>query len=158
MKRCIGFIGLILFITGISFAEKSVSIGYEIGEIGNDLTIGGRLTSPFLFGGYAAARIAGDVAWNKTDWSTYGFFRAGLIGSSGMANDVIRLYGEGGISLLYNAEGARKVVYGGYGLFGFEFFTGIHNPLSYFIELGTLGTSINRLSGFNVRTGFSVYF
>ncbi len=26
MKRCIGFIGLILFITGISFAEKSIPL------------------------------------------------------------------------------------------------------------------------------------
>ncbi len=147
----------IVLASGIVFAEKSFSAGYEIGEIGNDLTVGGRITSPFFFGGYAALRAAGDAAWKKTDWSSYGFFRAGLVGSSGMIQDIIRLYGEGGVSLLYNEEGYRSVLWGGYGLFGFEFFTGKESPLSYFIEMGTLGTSVARLSGFSVRTGLTFY-
>lgn len=158
MKKIIISIGLIFIITAGAFAERSLSAGYEIGEIGNDFLMGGRVTSPFMFGGYAAVRIAGDTAWNRTDWSPYGFFRAGLIGSSGLINDVIRLYGEGGVSLLWNADGSGRSVFGGYGLFGFEFFTGKNSPLSYFIEMGTLGSSVSRLTGFNTRTGLSVYF
>ncbi|MCF6334720.1 MAG: hypothetical protein L3J12_03150 [Spirochaetales bacterium] len=158
MKKIMLAIGIIFIITTGVFAEKSISLGYEIGEIGNDFIMGGRITSPFVFGGSAAARISGDAVWNKTDGSSYGFFRAGLIGSSGLINKVIRLYGEGGMSLLWNADGADRLVFGGYGLFGFEFFTGVNSPLSYFIEMGTLGGSVSRLTGFNTRTGLSVYF
>ncbi len=158
MKIRMIIIGALFLAASGVFADNRISAGYEIGEISDDLIMGVRITSPFFFGGHIAARIAGDAAWDKTDWSTYGFFRTGLIGSSGVINNFVRLYGEGGISLLSNAEGSKNPVFGGYGLFGFEFFTGENSPVSYFIEMGTLGSSISGLTGFNTRTGLSLYF
>ena len=157
-KICIITI-LILSVAGTLSAADSSSIGFEIGELGPDLVLGCRITSPWLFGGYAAARISGDIAWNRSNlWSLYGIFRVGLIGSSEQINEFARLYGEGGGMLFWNEDSAGTFIIGGYGLFGFEFFAWEGSPLSYFIEAGTNGSSLSRLTGFNVRTGLSVYF
>ncbi len=157
MKRNIIIVFMILIASIEVYSEENFSAGFEIGEIGNDLIIGGRITSPFILNGSAAFRLSGDTAVNNTDSFCYGYFRGGLIGTGGIAAGLIRLYGEGGISILWNAEDSSQLVIGGYGLFGFEFFTAVNSPVSYFIELGTLGISISRLNGFNVRTGMSVY-
>lgn len=157
-KICIVTI-LVLISAGGLFADNSLSVGFEIGEVGPDLVLGARITSPWLFGGYAAARVSGDIAWNSGSlWSPYGVFRAGLIGSSGMINEFARLYGEGGGMLYWNEDSAGAIVLGGYGTFGFEFFTGEGSPVSYFIEAGTNGSSLTRLTGFDVKTGLSIYF
>lgn len=158
MKKLL-IIVLLLFIAAGVFADNSFSAGFELGEIGPDLCLGARITSPWFFDGYAAARIAGDIVWNRdTQWSPYGAFRLGLIGSSGMVNDIMRLYGGGGGMLIWNEDSTGSFVIGGYGHFGFEFFTGKDSPIAYFIEAGTNGSSLTRLTGFDVRTGFSFYF
>jgi len=159
MKKICIITMLLIAAAGGLYASDSFSAGFEVGEIGPDLAFGVRLTSPWLFDGYAAARLSGDLAWNTAAaWSPYGVFRLGLIGSSGMIADFARLYGEGGGMLLWNEDSAGGLVPGGYGLFGFEFFTGEDSPLSYFIEAGTNGSSLTRLTGFDIRTGLSVYF
>ncbi|MBI9108124.1 MAG: hypothetical protein JEZ04_15350 [Spirochaetales bacterium] len=159
MKKILIITLLLIVAAGGLYASDSFSAGFEIGELGPDLVMGVRITSPWLFDGYAAARISGDLAFNvSTLWSPYGVFRAGLIGSSGMVNDTMRLYGEGGGMLLWNEDSAGSLVLGGYGLFGFEFFTGVDSPVAYFIEAGTNGSSLSRLTGFDIKTGLSVYF
>ena len=159
MKKIFIVALLLIAAVGGVYASDSFSVGFELGELGSDLIFGGRFTTPWLFEGHVAARVAGDVAFNtSTAWSPYGTFRLGLLGSSGMINNFARLYGEGGGMLYWNEDSAGSLVIGGYGLFGFEFFTGEDSPVAYFIEAGTNGSVLSRLSGFDVRTGFSFYF
>lgn len=158
MKRICSMTMLVLLVAGTLFAADSLSIGFELGEVGPDLVVGCRVTTPWLLEGHVAARISGDLAWNTSnDWSPYGIFKVGLIGSSGMVNEFARFYGEGGGMLFWDEDSAGTLVIGGYGLFGFEFLVSESFPLSYFIEAGTNGSSLVRLTGFDIRTGLSVY-
>lgn len=75
------------------------------------------------------------------------------------------MYGEGGILGLFPSSdfSSKKFVFGGYGLFGFEFFMNQMNK--YFIELGSCGTGAKAdkiatkpiySNGFLISTGFRV--
>jgi hypothetical protein len=62
----------------------------------------------------------------------------------------MRLYTEaGGVILFPNNDFSDDIAFGGYGLFGFEFFTHRMSPVTYFIEAGGMGTSASaeKLSG-----------
>jgi formate-dependent phosphoribosylglycinamide formyltransferase (GAR transformylase) len=50
------------------------------------------------------------------------------------------LYGEGGIILLFPSAifSTNSSEFGGYGLFGFEFF--MHSKMNYFLEIGGVGS------------------
>jgi hypothetical protein len=52
----------------------------------------------------------------------------------------MRLYGEGGVIVLFPSSefSSESEVLGGYGLFGFEFF--FSHQSNYFIEIGGIGT------------------
>ena len=108
---------------------------------------------------------------NTTTWSPYGNYSLGFLGVGGVAGGFVRLYGEGGI-LLVTPPGAistSSVEIGGYGVFGFEFFMSSHEetPVSYFIELGGVGTGATAdkipgqpifSNGFLISVGFRGYF
>jgi len=76
----------------------------------------------------------------ETTWSPYSNFTFGMVGVGGTINNSIRLYGEGGvIGILPNSNfSSSDSEFGGYGLFGFEFF--FQEAHNYFIELGGVGT------------------
>jgi len=76
----------------------------------------------------------------ETTWTPYSNISFGLIGVGGEIGNFARLYGEGGFILLLpnNEFSSESNELGGYGLFGFEFYTYEH--FNYFIELGATGT------------------
>lgn len=143
------FIALII-ITLSTLAEGQIStktgIGFQLNQYQRDFGIGLTLTSPYFANHKIAVRFRGNVMFNEhtkndqTEWTPYSNVSVGLIGMAREIKDFMRLYGEGGvIALLPSSEfSSENVVFGGYGLFGFEFY--IINKLNYFIEIGGIGT------------------
>ena len=110
------------------------------------------------------------VTENGTEWLPYQNIRLGVSSSAGSMCSCLRLYGEGGATLLILDPkiSTEQMSFGGYGIFGFEFFMGSfeHSNMSFFIELGGMGTgaSANKLAakpllsnGFITSTGFRIY-
>ncbi len=75
-----------------------------------------------------------------------------------MVADFARFYGEGGFLLaIPNKDSNRSsLIWGGYGHFGFEFFTGTQSSLSYFLEVGGTGSTVT-LNGLHITVGFRLY-
>jgi hypothetical protein len=78
-------------------------------------------------------------------WSAYQNVQLGLIGVGGTISNAIRLYGEGGVIGIFpnSVFSDKDFVFGGYGLFGFEFFMldkDVRIP-SYYIEIGSVGAA-----------------
>lgn len=147
-----------IFIANCFFAvgqeKKAISngfgVGFQLGQIQEDFGIGINITTPFFFENKVAVRLRGNMAWNEhlenqeTTWTPYTNFSIGVIGVGGNLNKYIRLYGEGGIILLFPADkfSTESMESGGYGLFGFEFFHTTN--LNYFIEIGGVGTGAKK--------------
>ena len=106
----------------------------------------------------------------ETTWSPYGTYQLGVIGVGGMAGGFARFYGEGGVVLITPSSdfSNSSTEIGGYGLFGFEFFMSSDPdvPVSYFIELGGIGSGAKAdkvfgspiySNGFLISVGFRVY-
>jgi hypothetical protein len=150
--------------TGAGFA---LDIGLTDGA--GDFGAKAGITTPWILGGHAAARISGTAFMRSTNWKPYFTVRAGLIGASFMANADIRLYGEGGALLLLppEASDSSAFAFGGYGHFGFEFFMDrAHSGCAYFVELGSngIGARADReagspiyLNGFSTTVGVRWY-
>lgn len=146
--------------------------GYRLNEHQQDFGIGLDITSPAFFKGTTAMRFKANRMWFQyndgveTDWKPYAHFSAGLFGVGSHITPSIRIYGEGGISVLLPPTeiSSEEVNMGGYGVFGFEFFA---NPgFSYFIELGGMGhgTVADKLpgkpiysNGMSVGVGLRIY-
>lgn len=155
MKKIILLLITLISISSIVLGQNKnpistgFGVGFQLGQIQDDFGIGINLTSPYFFEDKIAIRLRGNVAWNEhidvieTTWTPYTNLSIGFIGVGGNLNEYIRLYGEGGIILLFpdNKFSSESMENGGYGLFGFEFF---HTPnINYFIEIGGVGTGAN---------------
>ncbi len=156
---------LILVLIGFSSIVKAQSeesfstnlgMGFHLIQNQQDFGIGLNLTSPYFVNEKIALRIKGNLLWNQhldnnsnTTWSPYSSFSLGLIGVGGKIGDFIRLYGEGGIMVLLPSSefSSKNSEFGGYGLFGFEFF--MNSQSNYFIEIGGIGTGAiaDKISG-----------
>ena len=168
MKRItIICIALFLIFSGSSMASAQdnitpkyahLSLGFALNHFHHDFGFGLTLTTPYFLDNRVAVRLSVNSSYfegipaDKTeyDWMPYTSCQLGLIGASAMVNDLIRLYGEGGvIYIIPNRQFSEKNVVGGFGHFGFEFFMNSGSPVCYFIELGSLGTgaTAERLSG-----------
>lgn len=130
---------------------KHFSYGFQLLNYQQDFGIGLQLTSPFLAHGHLAFRGRANLQFNQhlnkdmeTTWSPFGSYQLGVLGVGGMAGGFVRFYGEGGVIILTPPDeiSTSSVEIGGYGLFGFEFFMSDDPfvPVSYFIELGGIGT------------------
>ena len=125
----------------------SMAVGCNINSYGGNFGVGINVTSPLFLHGYAAVRASENYQWldhldaagNHT-WTGYHVLKLGAVGIGGTLHDIIRLYGEGGVTaVLPDASMSKEsAVIGGYGLFGFEFM--VRHNLAYFIELGGIGT------------------
>lgn len=143
-------IGLLIFLSG--YAQKGslgtkMGFGFQLAQYQSDFGIGLNITSPFFAGKRLAIRSKGNVMWNQhlsdkgeTVWTPYANLSFGVVGVAREIGDFLRLYGEGGMVILYpsNDFSEKKVLTGGYGLFGFEFFMDGHS--NYYIEIGGIGT------------------
>ncbi len=188
MKKALLLSGLLLLLTASASAQQRVvdaidallsdpmenraSIGFQLNQYQNDFGAGLSLTSPYLANNKLAFRLRGNVMFlqhpegSSTTWTPYGNVTAGLIGVSGTIRNFIRLYGEGGFIGLFPSDtfSSESFEFGGYGLFGFEFYMTPRN--NYFIEIGGVGSgsSADRLpaapiysNGLLISTGFRVH-
>ncbi|MBN1797491.1 MAG: hypothetical protein JW822_02875 [Spirochaetales bacterium] len=157
---------------------NNLSFSYEIGRLDNDFYIGGTVTSPYFIYNAVAVRAGGGLVFrpgvpdgqSSEEWYTYALGKVGLVGAN-LINEFIRAYGEGGLLFVFpNQEfSSTEFQFGGYGLWGFEFFmSGITNSwVSYYIELGGIGTGAIAdkmtahplyLNGFFTQVGIKIYF
>jgi hypothetical protein len=150
-------------------AGEGFAIDIGLTDGAGDLGFRAGLTTPWILGGHAAARLTGSVFMRDTNWHPYCTVRAGLVGASFMASADIRLYGEGGALLLLPPADSDSSAFrlGGYGHFGLEFFADrARSGSAYFIELGTNGVGARAdkeagspiyLNGFSSSVGFRWY-
>ncbi len=147
-------------------------IGLQVNQYQQDFGVGVNLSGPYVAHDKLAVRLRGNMQFhehtedNETTWTPYFNASLGLITVSGNAGDAIRLYSEGGVIGLFpsNEFSSESIVFGGYGLFGFEFF--MSNRNNYFIEIGGVGTGAkaDRLpsapvysNGLLINTGFRIH-
>lgn len=149
-------------------------IGGQVGQHQQDFGIGLNLTSPYFANKKMAVRLRGNVLWNEhlngaseATWSSYSNLSLGFVQSVGEMGNFMRVYGECGAIYLFPSEefSSRSIVFGGYGLFGFEFFFDEH--MNYFIEAGGVGTGARAdeipgkpiySNGFLINVGVRVQF
>ena len=152
--------------------NNGIGIGFQLVQYQQDFGYGINLISPYIAKKSVAFRLKTNIMFNQyvkdsvTDQANYQKFSLGLIGIGGKIGDNIRLYGEGGIVgvLPSNTISSPKQEFGGYGLFGFEFF--FSKGGNYFIEIGGvgIGTIADKLpnkpiysNGLIISTGFRFF-
>lgn len=150
MKQLVILITMILLAFQMQAQEslnKNFGIGGQVGQHQRDFGIGLNMTSPYFANEKMAIRLKGNLIWNEhmnsnseTTWSPYSNFSLGFVQSVGEINDFVRIYGEGGAIWLFPSSqfSSKSIQFGGYGLFGFEFFFDKH--FNYFLEAGGVGT------------------
>jgi hypothetical protein len=150
MKEILFSIIMILSALQIQAQErlnKNLGIGGQVGQHQNDFGIGLNITSPYFANEKMAVRLKGNLMWNEhlnsnseATWSPYSNLSLGFVQSVGEISNSIRVYGEGGAIWLFPSSkfSSKSIQFGGYGLFGFEFYFEKH--LNYFIEAGGVGT------------------
>lgn len=150
MTKVILLAAIFLSTTNLSAQETApntgIGLGFHLSQYQNDFGLGVNLTSPYFANDHIAVRLRGNVMWLEhfknieTTWTPYSNFQLGIVGVGGTINNSIRLYGEGGIiGILPDSDfSSSDSEFGGYGLFGFEFF--FQEAHNYFIELGGVGT------------------
>ena len=125
--------------------NSGTGFGLQLGQHQRDFGAGLNVTSPYFLNERLALRLRGNLQYHEhakgdeTIWSAYSNASVGVIGVVGNVGD-IRLYSEGGVIGLFPSESfsSESSRFGGYGLFGFEFF--FNNRGNYFIEIGGVGT------------------
>lgn len=155
------------------YAGSGTGLGIQLNQYQNDFGLGVTFTSPFIANEKLAFRFRGNVMFHEhtaevdeTTWTPYTNASAGLIGVSGWVGESIRLYSEGGIIGLFPSSefSSDDFIFGGYGLFGFEFF--MNNGTNYFIEIGGVGTGAKAdlvenspifSNGLTISTGFRIH-
>lgn len=152
--------------------NDGLSAGFQVSQYQQDFGVGLNLTSPYLANGKFAIRLRGHLMYNEhvedneTTWTPYANATLGLIGGSGPVGGFARLYGEGGLIGLFPSDdfSSEDFVFGGYGLFGFEFFMSRAN--SFFLEVGGVGTGATAdqiptrpiySNGLTIGAGYRIY-
>jgi len=126
--------------------RNNFALGFNINQFQNDIGIGVHIISPYCANNSVALKLGGNFEWfqhtdnNETIWTPYQNIQIGFRGRHAIIENKIFMYGEGGtVLLLPNSKfSTKETVFGGYGLFGFEFLA--NQRLSYFVELGGMGT------------------
>ena len=126
--------------------KKGIGLGVQVSQYQRDFGIGVNANSPYFMHDKVGVRLRANLMYNQhvkdesVTWSPYFNVSAGLVGIAGYVGEYIKLYGEGGvIGLFPSSEFSNEdFVFGGYGLFGFEFY--MNNSSNYFIEIGGVGT------------------
>ena len=141
-------ISLSLFVPSAMSARglsDNPSIGFNISQYQRDFGVGLNFITPYFCKDMLAIRLGGNIQWlqyadPETLWVSYGNMQAGIRARSFILEDKISVYGEGGLVMLFPNKmfSSKAFGIGGYGLFGFEF--RISGRLSYFLELGGVGT------------------
>ena len=151
MKNLIIAAFLTLGFASTTYAQENristdFGLGFQLNQYQNDFGMGINLTSPYFVYDHLAVRARANLMFNEhlqdqnITWTPYSNITLGLIGTSGYVGDFMRLYGEGGVIMILPSStfSSGDPEFGGYGLFGFEFYM---SPITnYFIEIGGVGT------------------
>ena len=151
MKKAVLISIILVSAFGFGHAQENTrangfGFGMHLAQYQRDFGLGLNVTSPYFINDRTALRLRANMAWNEhldtsneMTWSKYSSMSIGFTNIAGQIADRIRIYGEGGIQLLFPSDliSTSNLEMGGYGLFGFEFFMSDHH--NYFIELGGLG-------------------
>lgn len=141
---------MVFFSTGLKAQESTLNtglgFGFQLVQYQDDFGIGFNVVSPYFLKKRVGVRLKANLMYNEnvvdglSTWIPYSNVSLGVIGVGGYVNDRIRLYGEGGmIGIIPSPEfSSSDLDFGGYGVFGFEFFFG--NMGNYFVEVGGMGT------------------
>ncbi len=178
MKKLFLLSAMLILLSGASFAQdgfenrhmnKGIGFGFQVNEYAQDFGFGFNITSPYFFNDKVAARLRFNRMYNESlldsayNWYPYYNASLGVVGVGGAVGESVRIYGEGGFLLIKpNADlSDENYVFGGYGLFGFEFFS--TGGFNYFLEVGGVGTGAVAdkvpadpiySNGLTVRAGF----
>ena len=129
-----------------STSKNGMGFGFHLLQYQDDFGMGVNLVSPYFVNQKIGIRLKANLMYNQnvidgiTEWIPYANVSLGIIGLGGYVSERIRLYGEGGVLLLFPPDklSSQNVEVGSYGLFGFEFF--FSDLGNYFIEIGGVGT------------------
>jgi hypothetical protein len=125
-----------------------LAFDFNLNRFQNTFALGLGATSPYLWD-RIAVHVTGDLAFFEGDfvadggverrWEPHYVFKAGMIGVASEIRPDFRLYGEGGVVAILpdSSMSDESLRFGGYGVFGFELKA--RGPVSYFIELGSMG-------------------
>jgi len=150
-----------------------LEVGVNVSQYQKDFGIGVHVISPYFFKKCVAIRAGTNIQWlenfngTETNLTTYQNIQIGIRGRRVTVTDNISVYGEGGsFIILPNSDfSSKSSVFGGYGLFGFEF--KMVPRFAYFIELGGVSTgavadkAVSQpiySSGFLINVGLKIGF
>ena len=151
--------------------KNTIGFGFNINQVQNDFGIGLELISPYFIKSSIAVKIGGSLKFLEhvdsleTTWTPYQNIQIGIRGRQTIIEDILFIYGEGGSIILFpNKEfSTQSNVFGGYGLFGFEFKAS--DNFAFYLELGGVGTGaradkvVNKpiySNGFLTQVGFRI--
>ena len=158
MQRKLHFITaqitLMLFLTTYTIQAQErnfskISFGFQLQQVQNDFGFGIHFLSPTV--GDFRLKSSYNFNWfihenndQVSVWTEYSSFNFGTRYQT-LVSKNINLYVEGGPQILLNktSVSSENINFGGYGLFGFEFFLSDESigNTSYFIELGATGNN-----------------
>ncbi len=134
-------------------ARDGLAIGYGLHRAQDDFGMGVAIATPRFAGDRLRISIGGGGAWSphavsgdgEQDWAGYGQLSLLLEAGHRAPGSPVRLYGFGGplLFLLPDRLSDDGLALGGVGGFGFEYYfmeDGHDGPISYYTELGGLGT------------------
>jgi hypothetical protein len=188
MRRAafIGTLTLVTATTSVTWAQNQgetteagnprashLAIGAELMDLKSDFGVGLSLTSPYFIGGHAALRAHGGIAWfdgipkdeTEYEWMGYVPLRLGVTTTVGTVGSS-RFYAEAGLLVVPPSKLTNSAALGGYGDFGFEFFTMKTSPVTYFLQAGAVGSNGDAgevvgeptfANGFLMEVGFRWY-
>jgi hypothetical protein len=163
-----------LTINSTSLAQENppARVGFQINQIQGDFGLGLNLDIPLLKH-WPVIRLAASNHWIEipeaanTKTSFYQTVSIGVANKGWPISDKIKVYADGGLMLLIpsNELSSKSILPGGFGLFGFEFFTAKQGSSSLFLEMGgtTAGLRLDRRqnipafgAGMLISTGFRI--
>jgi hypothetical protein len=160
--------------------KNGVSFGFAISRFQDDFGASLLASTPFFAGDSLRLTLGGGIAWypyapsstppGDQVWTMYEHGRLVIEGGHRLGELPLRLYGFGGFTTLFASELSTTTVHpGGVGGFGFELYMpaqGRDGPVSYFIELGGIGSGAQGdkipgkpifANGFLIQVGLRVY-
>ena len=155
------------------------SIGINVQRLQDNFGVSGTWSSRAFFSEKARITASGGVAWypygtgasGDQEWVPFGQSRVVVESGHRVGRSPLRLYGFGGAVLIFRSErlSSDVLALAGTGGFGFEFFAPssvVIAPVSYFIEIGGVGSGARAtnlpgqpilLNGFVVQSGLRFY-
>ena len=127
-------------------SDNKTEIGVNLSQYQKDFGVGLHVITPYIAKTNFAIKIGANIQWfenatvNETSWDAYQNIQLGVRVRNTILENKMFCYAEGGaVALLTNSRfSSTEKVFGGYGLFGFEFRPA--NRITYFVELGGIGT------------------